>query len=342
MTVVEQRRWRRAIAGGVAAFALASLVVGAVAPAASAAEPRKPWTVKNFALEGRATQSSTYPWLPNVSADKAIDGNTSGNVKDGSITHADTGMNPWWQVDLGKSVAISELRVYNRTDCCFDRLHGAKIFISNTPFDTSLSPAEQEKQPGVHTEDYGQASYTKYGVRDYTGRYILVQKEGWTLFSLAEVEVLGIETAIQTVKIRSQYVSGSALEAACIGKYLYLTMESPDCSGSTLFDIIPNDANGTVQLRTRYGGNYVRYAPGQGPLPFRIDGNGNPNDPAQGFLILKDYDLNDGTVRIRNADGSYWRILDDGNYSLGGEYDGWWKHRVDTEGFGIFRIDPQA
>ncbi|HSQ58642.1 MAG TPA: HEAT repeat domain-containing protein, partial [Gemmata sp.] len=68
----------------------------------------------NVARGGKATQSSTaYAG----EASRAIDGNTSGAFGDNGQTHTQEGRsNPWWQVDLGREVAIEKIVVWNRTD----------------------------------------------------------------------------------------------------------------------------------------------------------------------------------------------------------------------------------
>src|SRR5512143_3912920 len=74
----------------------------------------------NVAPLGTATQSTTgFGGNP----EKAIDGNTSGMWVDGSISHTDTGdPAPWWQVDLGEEYAIARIVLWNRVDCCPERL----------------------------------------------------------------------------------------------------------------------------------------------------------------------------------------------------------------------------
>lgn len=69
---------------------------------------------ENVALGGKATQSSTAYAGP---AELAIDGNTNGAFHDSmSVTHTENETNPWWQVDLGKSLPINSVVVWNRTD----------------------------------------------------------------------------------------------------------------------------------------------------------------------------------------------------------------------------------
>lgn len=145
----------------------------------------------NLALSGTATQSSTWAggnWM--AFADRAIDGNTDGDLSHGSVTHTDVRTNPWWQIDLGASRAIRSVEVFNRTDCCMDRLNGARVFVSDKPFDVSLDPATQATRPGVTSFPVTAAASTVWDA-DRSGRYVMVQVPGWQLFSLAEVRVIG-------------------------------------------------------------------------------------------------------------------------------------------------------
>jgi hypothetical protein len=65
---------------------------------------------------------------------RAIDGNYSGAWGDASVTHTDNGeANGWWQVDLGGVRPISDVTIYNRTDCCGGRLSNYSIVASNDP-----------------------------------------------------------------------------------------------------------------------------------------------------------------------------------------------------------------
>ena len=76
---------------------------------------------------GRATSQLTtgYGGTP----DKAVDGNTDGNWGDdsGYVTHTDLELSPWWEVLLDETTQVQFINIYNRVDCCSDRLEGAKI-----------------------------------------------------------------------------------------------------------------------------------------------------------------------------------------------------------------------
>lgn len=91
--------------------------------------------LKNVALGKKARQSSEY----NVGisgAEKAVDGNLDGRFKfnrQNSITHTKDEQNPWWEVDLGESYEISEIKIWNRFDCCWQRLQNFHITVSEQP-----------------------------------------------------------------------------------------------------------------------------------------------------------------------------------------------------------------
>ena len=87
-----------------------------VVPAGQTTPPAK----TNFALGKSATQSSQYEF---ARADLAVDGFTMGNLHLGSVSHTWNDPQPWWQVDLGATTRIGVIKVFNRTDCCADRLH---------------------------------------------------------------------------------------------------------------------------------------------------------------------------------------------------------------------------
>jgi hypothetical protein len=78
----------------------------------------------NIAPGGKATQSSNYT---NSSAAKAIDGNHNGSFATCSCTTEQSGA--WWELDLGNLTDIDSIAVWNRTDCCPERLDNVSIEI---------------------------------------------------------------------------------------------------------------------------------------------------------------------------------------------------------------------
>ncbi|VVM22050.1 hypothetical protein BSPWISOXPB_3048 [uncultured Gammaproteobacteria bacterium] len=70
-----------------------------------------------------------------------MDGNTDGKFLDGSTTHTNDEQGAWWQVDLGSKKNISQIIIYNRTDCCANRLRTTKLafLIKQTSAPTSIN-----------------------------------------------------------------------------------------------------------------------------------------------------------------------------------------------------------
>ncbi len=74
---------------------------------------------------GRAVQQSSV--ASSGVPERAIDGNTLGVYTDGSVTHTETEHSPWWEVDLGDEFLLDRVVVWNRTDCCEDRLKAFSV-----------------------------------------------------------------------------------------------------------------------------------------------------------------------------------------------------------------------
>jgi hypothetical protein len=118
------------------------------------------------------------------SADRAVDGNTSGSYFDKSISHTQLELNPWWYVDLGSVQDIGEVRLWNRTDCCTDRLFPFRISILNV-FDAALDAASSwsadvDSDPGVNPLVF---------TPNASGRYVKVQLRASDYLQLGEVQV---------------------------------------------------------------------------------------------------------------------------------------------------------
>jgi hypothetical protein len=145
----------------------------------------------NLALKRPAAQSSSA--YVTAGAGTAVDGNTDGNFFHGSVTHTGLEANPWWEVDLGISRHIGSIVIWNRTDCCGDRLDDYWVFISDTPFKPGEEPAVLDH--GRATWSNHQvgipAPYTQLMTQGAHGRYIRVQLSGTNRLSLAEVQVFG-------------------------------------------------------------------------------------------------------------------------------------------------------
>ncbi len=150
--------------------------------------PASPANVQgdNLAIGKNATQSSVYK---GGSASRAVDGNTDGVYKNGSVTHTQSDRQAWWQVDLGKSSNISTIEIWPRTDCCEWRSSNLYVLVSDSPIkSTKLNTARSQR--GV-SSFFIQGSLEKPTTINInrSGRYIRVQLSGKDYLSLAEVVV---------------------------------------------------------------------------------------------------------------------------------------------------------
>jgi hypothetical protein len=145
-------------------------------------------TGPNLALGKTATQSSTY--VDFAVAALAVDGNTNGNFGPGSVTHTNLEANAWWQVDLGPSATVNSIVIWNRTDCCGDRLANYWVFVSDTPFGPTDTPSTLQSRSGTwgghQTTAPNPSATIAVGA---PGRYVRVQLTGTNYLSLAEVQV---------------------------------------------------------------------------------------------------------------------------------------------------------
>uniref|UniRef100_A0A3B4CR54 Fucolectin tachylectin-4 pentraxin-1 domain-containing protein n=1 Tax=Pygocentrus nattereri TaxID=42514 RepID=A0A3B4CR54_PYGNA len=153
---------------------------------------------KNLALYGKATQSSL---VNNTNAAfshayNAIDGNTDSNYKHGSCTATETQQNPWWRVDLLGDYTVTSVTIYNRGDCCPEKINGAEIRIGNS----LLNNGNNNTRAGVISSiPAGKSSILK--LKGISGRYVNVIIPGNNrILTLCEVEVYGYPTPDVTLK----------------------------------------------------------------------------------------------------------------------------------------------
>ena len=90
----------------------------------------------NVAGKGTASQVST---AYGGDASRAIDGNTDGQYWDQSVSHTGNVDDEWWEVNLGHEYPVDKVVIWNRTDCCTNRLNGAKVLLNNADGETVKS-----------------------------------------------------------------------------------------------------------------------------------------------------------------------------------------------------------
>lgn len=168
----------------------------------------------NLAQGKPTAQSSTLSnFNPPGDSWRAVDGNTDGGYFSGSVTHTNGEAQGWWQVDLGSVGALDRVDVWNRTDCCAERLTDFYVLVSDAPFNstdlnTSLS------QAGVSAyRTAGQGGRPTPIQVGRTGRYVRVQLVGSGVLSLAEVQVWG-ETGANGPAGHWKFDEGTGVTAA--------------------------------------------------------------------------------------------------------------------------------
>ncbi|KAI8507152.1 hypothetical protein Bbelb_155910 [Branchiostoma belcheri] len=123
----------------------------------------------NAAIYQKAYQTSTaFKWGKAAGACLAVDGSTS--VR--SCTHTKEGRdNPMWWVDLGQSYMIKRVVIFNRQDCCQERLNPFNIHIGDSFVSTN------PKCGGDHHIALDQPSIS-VSCQGMKGRYVAVRLPG--------------------------------------------------------------------------------------------------------------------------------------------------------------------
>ena len=183
----------------------------------------------NIARGRSASESSQYE--AGVAL-RAVDGNTDGNWANGSVTHTQSQAGAWWEVDLGRSHDLHALRLWNRSDCCGERLTNFHVLVSDAPMG-GRTLTELMADTTVWKRSYpGTAPRAlRFDAVGARGRYVRVQLAGTNFLQLAEVEVHGrpaadapVMPALQPMTVAPIGVGGTVSWTAApsvAGSYTY-------------------------------------------------------------------------------------------------------------------------
>ena len=149
----------------------------------------------NLAFGKGAEQSSTYGnGVASIAVDGDIDG-TRGPWAFASIQHTQTESMPWWKVDLGENADIESINIFNRTDCCSNRLKDFYVFVSENPIDASQSISTLLSDSGISNYFHAGGVGTQKTIEwDIQGRYVAIKLTGNGPLHVAEVQVIGCPT----------------------------------------------------------------------------------------------------------------------------------------------------
>lgn len=139
-------------------------------------------SLSNLSYGLTATQSSSYEGTDSYVARRAVDGDTNGGASTGSVSITNSEQSAWWQVDLGSEKLIQKIHIFNRTDCCKNRLSHYRVSILDN-FDTLY-------QQDFHTYP-NPSQVIDFDIEPLKGRYVKIQLLDKNFLSLAEVEVWG-------------------------------------------------------------------------------------------------------------------------------------------------------
>lgn len=148
----------------------------------------------NVALSGIATQSSIdIGGGSSGFADKGIDGDRNGDFYGGgSVTHTFNGdpdpaadLFEWWEVKLDHQYPIGQIKVFNRTDCCSERLIPFRL----TVYDGATPVYSQDVTAFVADITGPNISGMTFNLSGQVGDRVRVQLLHQDFLSLAEVEV---------------------------------------------------------------------------------------------------------------------------------------------------------
>jgi len=170
--------------------------------------------ISNLALNKQADASSA---VPGFEASTVVDGNFDSEL------HTITNVDNWWMVDLGQMADIRQIKIFNRQDCCQDRLHGATVTIFNSDHQAMYSMTIQEAEPDI----------VQINLPDITGEFVGIFLDT-AFLHLREVEVYG-------------KLSNEGLDNLAAGKP---TEQSSTFGDSDAFKAVDGDLTTTSQTTT--------------------------------------------------------------------------------------------
>ena len=145
--------------------------------------------VTNVAL-GKPTSQSSTGW--GGFSSRAVDGNPNGKWSKWSTTHTAKQTNPSWEVDLLDDFSVSNIKIYNRVDCCSGRLSGAEVTLYDETKTNSLTLAGP---PNTFRLDSFTLDFATENLA-FPTRFVVVSLPGQNEYlSLAEVVVNGVPSS---------------------------------------------------------------------------------------------------------------------------------------------------
>ncbi len=276
-----------------------------------------PISITNIAPLGTASQSSEYT-ISSYPASNAIDD----NLNNFSHTKSNTS-DAWWEVDLGSDSNIDEIVIYNRVDCCKDRLTDAYVLVSSTPFPADPTDLEGALANAEFTYRFGNTaslSLKTIITGGVTAQYVRVQLSGGISPNLnfAEVQVLNYSLCNSDGDALSDLYDldsdndgcSDALEGA--GSFTIASIENDTLTGGVDVDGIPILASGGQGVGESSNATIAACL-----CPFG-SGNDNDGDGLDDTCDLDDdndgiLDIAEGACEPQGASSSFWDGANEAN-----------------------------
>ena len=117
---------------------------------------------------------------------KPVDGiSSASNLGWGQCGHytGDTTAPAFWAVDLGAQLTVTKIKLYNRNDCCPERLTGIKIYLGDSWSSYSANTLVSKNNINVPSN-----SPLEISIGGAQGRYLWVEKDSAEM-TLCEIQV---------------------------------------------------------------------------------------------------------------------------------------------------------
>lgn len=212
---------------------------------------------------------------------KAFDGVLDGDFyRSNSVFHSAAEQSPWIQVDLEKIFQISQIKIYNRSDCCPERLNNYTIFISEKPINPNIdfnSLLLDDKV--VKIPSHGSSLLITINT-NYSGRFVRLQinpsSKNDNILNIAELEIYsGVNHLISSnspkfdiLKFNTNFAGNSSIilktesplylnYLLSIDKYSSITLNGKEIKLDSPYDPILLDA-GTSYIDVCYDSIYLK------------------------------------------------------------------------------------
>lgn len=159
------------------------------APNLKAYPPTNVARLVNLALAGVATAPPGYDPGHDYPG-RVNDGDTGGNYYLNGVFHSDIVLNPYLDLTLPAVHRVLRMNIFNRTDCCGDRLSNYYLFVSRVPFPSSDLAATIANPQIRAYHQTTQADGSPIPI-NAAGRYFRIQLNAFNYLHFGEMQIWG-------------------------------------------------------------------------------------------------------------------------------------------------------